>query len=111
MTREELKQVYIQYTQKRNGRLPKPITPDVLEHLYDCGLIRKENLKDGQHYYGNCRNACVARWNAVKGVFTYMRTKYETRFSEDINHPVDDNLYDLFEPVAECEPEEHEKIV
>ncbi len=84
----------------------------------DLGAIPKSKLKDGAYYYGRCRNAYVAKWNAGKvgkvhsptGQFTYMRTKFSSTFPEDINHFEDDNGFDLFVPIQEVEPEPHEEI-
>lgn len=73
--------------------------------------IPKHELKDGQYYRGICRNASVAKWNSEKNCFTYMRTKFNSRFAEDINHFQDDNGFDLFFPYCECiDPQEHEKV-
>jgi hypothetical protein len=73
-------------------------------------MIAKQELKDGQYYSGRCRNASVAKWDAKRNCFTYMRTKFCDRFAEDINHVDDKNGYDTFIPVAECEPEEHQIV-
>lgn len=83
-------------------------TPEHLAKLIAAGMIEKKNLEPGKYYYGTCRNASVSKWNGI--VFTYIRHKFGSSFPEDINHPEDDNGYDLFYPVSECEPEEGEKI-
>lgn len=90
--------------------LPKPVTPEYLEKASQAGLILKKDLKDGAYYYGRCRNAEVAMWDATEEVFWYMRTKFGDVFAEDIYHPEDDDGFDLFLPVAEIEPTEKEKI-
>lgn len=73
-------------------------------------FVRKSDLVDGAYYYGSCRNARCARWTAATGVFTYIRTKFGSRFPEDINHPEDDNGYDLFVPYFRCYPTKDELI-
>ena len=60
--------------------------------------VQKKDLVDGAYYQGHCRNAEVARWFAGQNRFTYWRTKFGYIFLEDINHPADDNGYDLFYP-------------
>lgn len=63
-------------------------------------IIPKKDLVDGEWYEGHCRNASIAKWNAEKNKFFYVRTKFDWRFWEDINHPEDDNGFDLFRPFA-----------
>lgn len=60
--------------------------------------IAKKDLVDGAYYKGDCRNADVARWNAKVGCFFYTRYKFGSTFTEDINHPEDDDGFDLFWP-------------
>lgn len=86
------------------------ITEENLAKGYAAGVIAKSQLKHGVYYFGKCRNAYVARWDAERQRFTYIREKFGDRFPEDINAPEDDNGYDLFVAVAEVEPEEQEKI-
>jgi len=76
---------------------------DILEALDKGLIICKKDLVDGAFYYGSCRNARVAKWNASKNCFEYIRTKYGDRFWETINHPEDDNQYDLFVPVLKLD--------
>lgn len=61
-------------------------------------MIPKSELAHGEYYYGHCRNASVARWNADQGCFIYRRHKFGHVFLEEINHPEDDNGFDLFKP-------------
>ena len=66
-------------------------------------VIPKADLVHGEYYYGHCRNANTARWNAETNKFYYWRNKFGQRFVEDINHPEDDDGFDLFlchEPVT-----------
>lgn len=60
--------------------------------------LPKSKLKDGEYYYGACRNAHTARWDAHKNQFTYWRHKFGTKFLETIRHPEDDDGFDLFHP-------------
>ena len=79
----------------------KPVKPEELELAYSQGMIRKSDLKNCVSYKGHCRNASVAVWRSDKGVFTYIRSKFGSTFPEDINHPEDDNGFDLFTPYEE----------
>lgn len=60
--------------------------------------IPKKDLVDEGYYFGVCRNASIARWNADEQKFTYFRIKFGNGFTEDINHYEDDNGFDLFVP-------------
>jgi hypothetical protein len=83
--------------------LPKPLTSYHVTKLVKAGAILKKDLIDGKRYYGNCRNTDNATWNKDKNVFTYVRYKFGSRFSEDLNHFEDDNGYDLFVPIKEID--------
>lgn len=77
-----------------------PIPKDFnVEDYYKTGAIRKKNLIDGKTYIGLCRNATTAKWGAEKNTFTYIRTKFNLTFPEEINHFSDDDGYDLFIPI------------
>ena len=89
---------------------PNPVTPQWLTMAEDAGMLSREALVDGTYYLGHCRNAKVARWDAEGAVFVYMRSKFGSRFAETINHPADDNGYDIFLPFVEVEPTNEEKI-
>lgn len=58
--------------------------------------IAKKDLIHGAYYSGQCRNASEARWNADKQIFVHWRTKFNSTFLEEIKHPEDDNLFDVF---------------
>jgi hypothetical protein len=58
--------------------------------------VAKKDLVHGAYYTGRCRNASEARWNADKQVFVYWRTKFSSTFLEEINHPEDDKMFDVF---------------
>lgn len=68
--------------------------------------IAKKDLKHGQYYKGRCRNASIARWNGERGMFIHWRTKFGTKFLEEIRHPEDEQVYDVFVVEEECEPVE-----
>ncbi len=71
--------------------------------------LAKENLQDGLHYRGCCRNTSVARWcrvNEYLTFFVYWRTKFGDRFLEEIAHPDDDPHYDVFYAIEVTEPTE-----
>lgn len=79
---------------------PLPSEFDI-ENYYEKGVIRKEDLIDGKYYLGICRNAEVAKWDAEKNVFSYLRQKFNLKYFEEINHISDDDGYDLFIPIEE----------
>jgi len=84
-----------------NFNLSNPVKPEELEEAYKQGLIRKSDLKHGAYYLGTCRNANIAIWDAKKNVFYYLRSKFGAIFEESINHPEDDNSFDVFLPMEE----------
>jgi hypothetical protein len=59
-------------------------------------LLDKKSLDRGYVYEGDCRNATFAYWDGSK--FTYLRNKFGNKFLEDINHPIDDDGFDVFIP-------------
>ena len=61
-------------------------------------MIPKSDLVHGEYYWGTCRNASTARWDATKNQFTYWRHKFNDMFLETIRHPEDDDGFDLFKP-------------
>ena len=91
-------------------KIPKPITEEWFVEAKALGLLMKSQLTDGVYYFGKCRNARVARWDSKKERFTYMRTKFTEVYPEDVNHPEDDNGYDLFVPLNEVIPDEYQII-
>lgn len=77
--------------------------------LIGAGAIPKNELVDGQFYFGEYRNANVGRWIAEKQVFEHWRYKFGYRL-DDCNHFEDDNGYALFVPIRlanEAEIEEY----
>jgi hypothetical protein len=66
--------------------------------------IAKKDLAHGAYYYGRCRNATIARWNAKTEKFFYFRNKFGETFIEEICHPEDDKLYDVFIVEKEIDP-------
>lgn len=70
-------------------------------HIIDnIGAIRRHDLIDGMDYLGICRNAKTAKWSEKEGCFFYIRKKFDSIFLERINHPEDDDGFDLFIPFA-----------
>jgi hypothetical protein len=89
--------------------LPKPIPGDLYIELYKKGIIPKKNLLKNHYYFGKCRNGRVAMWNGYE--FIYMRQEMNKSYHpEEINHIEDDNGFDLFIPLKEVTPEEHQRI-
>lgn len=64
-------------------------------------MITKSALVHGKYYWGHCRNASTARWNAETQRFVYWRHKFGDRYAEEICHPDDDDRYDVFTPTEE----------
>jgi len=58
--------------------------------------IAKSDLQHGAYYTGRCRNASVARWDAVHGHFRHWRTKFGSTFIEEIRCPEDEAQFDVF---------------
>jgi len=67
------------------------------------GVIPKEALVHGTYYYGRCRNASIARWDAVKQVFIHWRQKFSSVFLEEIKCREDELHFDVFDPWVELE--------
>ena len=66
--------------------------------------IAKKDLVHGAYYYGRCRNASIARWNEERQCFVYWRTKFSNTYTEEIKHPEDDDLFDVFVVEKEIDP-------
>ncbi len=93
----------MKYTEMRdklfNAGLAYPIPKQFNIKLYlEAGVIAKEQLEDGQYYFGLCRNTKIAVWDKPKNVFHHLRLKFGHWFMEDINHIEDDNGFDMFVP-------------
>ena len=73
---------------------------------YMMKYIPKKDLIIGRKYKGRCRNATEAVW--VGGYFVYERRKFDFVYNERINHPEDDNGFDLFY-AQECLPDKYLK--
>ena len=58
--------------------------------------IAKKDLEHGAYYAGRCRNANEARWNADRQCFVHWRTKFDNTFLEEIRHPEDEKMFDVF---------------
>ena len=86
------------------------VTPELLEAAYKAGLMKKEQLQDGQYYVGSCRNASVAKWCLDENCFKYRRYKWGSHYVEPIYHPADFNGFDVFVALEECTPTEEQKI-
>jgi hypothetical protein len=83
------------------------------------GDASKEQLQDGQYYWGICRNARVAQWSAKHQLFFHQRKKFEHWYVESIPHPVDEKTslmfnkvvgFDIFVPWIEVEPLDFERV-
>lgn len=108
MTRTELETKLTAFL-RAAAPIHQPTTLEHLNRLIAAGMLPKEDLKPDTYYFGTCRNASVALWQGE--FFIYKRHKFTDTFNEEINHAEDDDGYDLFYPIAECVPEEREKIL
>ena len=70
--------------------------------------INKAELRHGAYYEGECRNATIARWNAVTNRFYYWRYKFGYNIIDDIKCPEDEEVYDVFYPHREIDVVERE---
>lgn len=98
MKNEEAKEIAISISKYGHG-IPKPVTEEWVKESCAKGMIPKSDLVDGAYYIGCCRNAYLAVWIAEEEKFYYLRRKFSHIFSESINHPEDDNSFDLFIPI------------
>jgi hypothetical protein len=64
-------------------------------------ILPKTALVDGAYYVGRCRNATIARWSATRNAFFHWRQKFDQIFVEEIQHPVDEECFDVFRVVCE----------
>lgn len=60
--------------------------------------IKKNFLRHGCYYTGESRNSDIARWDENKQKFIYLRHKFGFVIEEQICHPDDDSIYDVFYP-------------
>lgn len=81
--------------------------------LIDKGAIPKNQLIDGEWYYGNYRNSELGKWDATKNKFLHLRYKFGYMW-DDCNHFEDDDRFALFVPLRKATQEEiqtQEKII
>lgn len=81
-----------------------------LSQAFDLGLIPINKLKDNQYYLGTCKNASVAKWDEKNKKFFYMLWKFGHGFPESVYHPENDKGCDVFIPICETIPSEHQVI-
>ena len=61
-------------------------------------MIPKKDLVHGRYYYGTCRNANFARWCGHTERFYLWRLKFGGQFVEELPHPEDEAVADVFVP-------------
>ena len=66
-------------------------------------ILPKDRLVHGGYYKGRCRNASIARWNAIEQCFYHWREKFGHIYIETIRHPTDEEelWWDVFDVVEE----------
>lgn len=92
------------------GHFTKPMPNADLKAAFNAGMIKQTDLEDGAYYLGWCRNAVIAKWQVDKDCFIHWRTKFGSVFTEEINHPENDDGFDLFVPLKKVEPTKEEVI-
>jgi hypothetical protein len=90
--------------------LPPKYTKEQFDKAVAAGMLLKKDLIDGGYYLGWCRNAIVAKWIGVPGCFVHWRTVFNDTFTEEINHPEDDDGSDIFMPLKQINPTKEELI-
>ena len=86
-------------------RSRRNIGTDELKELKKMGMIPLEDLQDKSYYYGICRNTRIAQWVKSESCFFYMREKHKSFYIAEINHPANDNGFDLFIPLRKISEE------
>lgn len=71
-------------------------------------IFELDELEVGKIYRGQCRNAHHAYWNGIR--FVHQRTKFGDTFLERIEHPDNDQVYDVFTPEAEADETDQDVI-
>ena len=75
--------------------------------LHTEEMVPFEQLEHGVYYYGSCRNATFARWNAETNQFVYMRRKFNNTFPEEIGYWIDakpgEHRFDEFKPYGKLD--------
>ena len=88
-------------------KLPNPLDDFYTNRLIELGAITKSELKDGQWYYGNFRNANFGKWDANESLFHHIRYSFGY-YWDKCNHFEDDDRFALFVPLREATKEEIE---
>jgi hypothetical protein len=92
------------YVREGNCYLECP-TPE--KHKPGMPMVPLEELEHEAYYHGKCRNATVARWDAEKKRFTYMREKFGQVYPETIGYFVEakpgEHRFDEFKPYGKME--------
>lgn len=79
-----------------------PVTNEDLEAAYSQGMLKKEDLKDGEWYLGDSRAGRYGMWHGTDNCFYVTKSSMGMKFGEALNHPADDNGYALFSPIEHC---------
>lgn len=74
------------------------------DSLYQEGLIKKEELKDGAYYLGWSRHAKVARWHAEENLFFYFKKTNDEETEEGVPYLLEAGSHFFFVPVSETRP-------
>lgn len=67
-----------------------------IQNMINAGAIPLNKLEINKKYKGICRNADEAIWNGEN--FVYIRTKFNMKFEEKINHFEVEEYFDAFIP-------------
>lgn len=91
--------------------LPIPLDEFFINKLIELGAISKNELEDGEWYYGECRNSDFGKWDEKEQNFIIMRNKFGNYYKDTCNHFEDDDGFDLFVPLRKANEEELKIIV
>jgi len=101
MNKKQKKYIEFRHYIRSKGRLGS----DELKELESMGMIPLKDLQDKSYYYGICRNTRIARWVNSANCFLYIREKHKSFHMAEINHPANDNGFDLFIPLRKINEE------
>ena len=85
--------------------LPNPLTPFYIECLIQLGAIPVTELIHDQWYYGDYRNANLAKWDEHNQEFHHLRYKFGY-YWDTCKHFQHDDGFALFTPLRPATPDE-----
>ena len=86
---------------------------------YQGGMLRKDELEDGEYFWGTCGNGRVAVWSAHHQRFFFRRNKAGHWRTNELPHPADEIVvpsggrtycFDVFCPYIKVTPLDFEVV-